>query len=118
MIDLDEDALICDFAETYHILNYRELPPTLAGVLACGLRDDSRIKMKMMDMKVPLESIFLAAIADKIEAQIHQYAKAHGAKNISEPVSLVRQIQGQPKQEKTCTTFETGDDFNKAWKEG
>jgi len=46
MIKLDENALICDFAETYHIYDYRQLPPTRVAVFACGLRDDSRIKMK------------------------------------------------------------------------
>ena len=118
MIALDEEAMICDFAETYHILNYRGLPPTLAGVLACGLRDDSRIKMKMMDMNVSLEDMLLAIIADKLENQAVQYAKAHGAKNVREPVSILKQIQGTGKEEKAFSSFATGEDFMKAWQEG
>ncbi len=116
MIVLDEDALICDFAETYHILNYRELPPTTAGVLACGLRDNSRIKLKMANVKVSLEDILLATIADKIENQMYQYAKAHGAKNIGEPESILKRIQGEPKEASSLETFETGDAFMEAWR--
>ena len=116
MIVLDEDALICDFAETYHILNYRELPPTTAGVLACGLRDNSRIKLKMANVKVSLEDILLATIADKIENQMYQYAKAHGAKSIGEPESILKRIQGEPKEASSLEKFETGDDFMKAWR--
>ncbi len=115
MIVLDEDALICDFAETYHILNYRELPPTTAGVLACGLRDNSRIKLKMADVKVSLEDILLATIADKLENQMYQYAKAHGAKNIGEPESILKRIQGEQKEESSLEAFESGEDFMKAW---
>ncbi len=116
MIVLDEDALICDFAETYHILNYRELPPITAGVLACGLRDNSRIKLKMADVKVSLEDILLATIADKLENQMYQYAKAHGAKNIGKPESILKRIQGEQKEESSLETFESGEDFMKAWR--
>ena len=46
MIRFDEDALICDLAETYHIYDYRSLPVKLVATLSAGLRDDSRIKLK------------------------------------------------------------------------
>lgn len=66
MINLDEDSLICDFAETYHILDYKALPLKLVGVLAVGLRDNSRIKMKMAETKVPTETLIGAIIADRL----------------------------------------------------
>lgn len=34
MLNLSEDALICDFAETYHIYDYRSLPLRLVATLA------------------------------------------------------------------------------------
>lgn len=43
MILTDEDALICDLAETYHVLDYRSLPLLTAATLASGLRSDARI---------------------------------------------------------------------------
>lgn len=43
MIRANEDALICDFAETYGVLDYRAHGARLAGTLASGLRSDARI---------------------------------------------------------------------------
>ena len=44
MIAVDENALMCDLAETYGIYHYRQLPPTLVAVFCSGLRENSRIK--------------------------------------------------------------------------
>lgn len=66
MVNTDEDALICDLAETYHIYNYRSLPLTLVATLAAGLRDDSRIKLKMNKQKVSNTDLLLAVIADRL----------------------------------------------------
>ncbi len=55
MIAVDEDALICDLAETYHIYDYRSLSPKMAAIFSCGLRDDSRIKLKLANSKYPME---------------------------------------------------------------
>ncbi len=49
MVMTDEDALICDLAETYGIYNYEELPPIRAAVLACGLRANARIMAALSD---------------------------------------------------------------------
>ena len=38
MLNAGEDELVCDFAETYHILDLRALPVPLAATLAWGLR--------------------------------------------------------------------------------
>ena len=40
MIKTDEDALICDLAETYRIYDYRQLPAYQVAVFSFGLRDD------------------------------------------------------------------------------
>lgn len=66
MISLDEDALICDFAETYHIYDFRSLNVDLAATLAVGLRDNSRIKMRMTDRKASTDTILLAGIMDRL----------------------------------------------------
>lgn len=66
MIALDEDALICDLAETYHIYDYRSLPVKLVATLSAGLRDSSRIKLLAADSSVSLETIILASIADNL----------------------------------------------------
>ena len=38
MMALDEDALVCDLAETYHIFDMYELPCLKVATLAKGLR--------------------------------------------------------------------------------
>lgn len=66
MLNFDEDALICDMAETYGVFNLFELPPQLAATLAVGLREDSRIKVKMSGMKMDFNKYILAALFDKV----------------------------------------------------
>ena len=44
MLAADRDALICDLAETYHVLDLTALPVPLLATLAAGLRGDSRIR--------------------------------------------------------------------------
>lgn len=72
MIDLDEDALICDFAETYHIYDYRSLPASMAATLAVGLRDDSRIKRKIIQeesgLRVSSTELLLSILIDRVSA--------------------------------------------------
>ena len=65
MIHEDEDALICDFAETYQIYDYRSLPVKMAATLAAGLRDDSRIA-KTTEAKASTTNTILAIIADHL----------------------------------------------------
>lgn len=66
MIIFDEDALICDMAETYGVFDLYALPAQLAATLAVGLRDDSRIKIKMSGMKMDFQKYILAALFDKV----------------------------------------------------
>lgn len=66
MLSIDEDALTCDLAETYGVYDMRSLPATLVATFSCGLRENSRIKMKMQNQTVPLEEILLAAIVDRL----------------------------------------------------
>ena len=103
MIRLDEDALICDFAETYHIYDYNVLPALRAGVLAAGLRQDSRIKMVMSKRKVPIETVLLAGIVDRLSVIIGGDTARLIAKDF---------IDSDPEE---SYGFETGADFDAAW---
>lgn len=47
MLSTDREAVICDMAETYGVFDYKTLPVPLLATLACGLRDNSRIKMRI-----------------------------------------------------------------------
>ena len=66
MLNTDEEALICDLAETYHIYDYKSLPARQVAIFSVGLRENSRIKLKMQSAKYPLETMLLACIADRL----------------------------------------------------
>ena len=91
MVSVDEDALICDFAEVYHIYDYRSLPVKLAATYAVGLREDSRIKIKMSGIKMPFDRYLLAGIFDKINWLCWTNTK-DGSNNVNMPQRILRQI--------------------------
>lgn len=111
MIAKDEDALICDLAETYHIYDYRSLPVRLVATLAAGLRDDSRIASSTTDLKVSITNTLLAIIADRLGQIIQQWAtKDLGIKSI---FNAIYQIE----EEENATGFRSGDAFMQRWGE-
>lgn len=111
MISLDEDALICDLAETYQIYDYRSLPVKLVATLAAGLRADSRIKLLASGCPVSQDTILLASIADRIEAFRYSFARD----NTKEPPSLVKILIGEEVKEKMGTmAFNSTEEFEKA----
>lgn len=113
MITTDEDALICDLAETYHIFDYRSLPLSKVATFSVGLRDDSRIKMKMNGMDYTFERILLASITDRL-AQLVWMQSQDGADGINRPNSIVAQLLGA--ESKEVVGFDTPEEFEKEWK--
>lgn len=80
MLHADRDAVICDLAETYHIYDIRALPVMTLAVLCCGLRDNSRIKMKMAGVKYIAPEILLARCADALTLIFHYLTAKKGDK--------------------------------------
>ena len=111
MIATDEDALICDFAETYHILDYRALPARQAARLACGLRQSSRIMQALSGSPSDLETVLLALIADAARILVWQNTK-DGAKGQNQPKSLLGILCGNTHK---GAGFDTVDEFE-AWR--
>lgn len=91
MIGTDEDALICDLAETYHIYDYKALPARKVAILANGLRDDSRIKMIIAGQKITLEELLLCSIYDKV-AILQWLNTKDGVKGRNYPKSLLHEL--------------------------
>ena len=113
MINLDEDALVCDLAETYQIYDYKQLPLNQVAVFAYGLRDDSRIKQMMSDQIVPLETTLLASIVDRLSLSLWLQTK-DGQKGVNRPASIADQLIKRDKSEndeKDYLVFESGEDF-------
>lgn len=113
MIALDEDALICDLAETYQIYDYKQLPLNQVAVFAYGLRDDSRIKQMMSDQIVPLETTLLASIVDRLSISLWLQTK-DGQKGVNRPMSIAEMLTKNNKEEsdeRDYLVFESGEDF-------
>ena len=112
MIKVDEDALICDLAETYQIYDYRQLPPKMVAVFSYGLKDDSRIKMKLSGQTVPSDTLLLASMVDKLNTLVWFKTK-DGQKGKNMPPSIVSLLTGNEKSDvnKDMVVFNSGEDF-------
>ncbi len=112
MLNLDEDALICDLAETYKIYDYRSLPVRLVATLSAGLRDNSRIKLKAVDIPVPQYELLLALIADRIELFRYSFSE-NASKGRDKPKSILESMLGSTKP-KEVQGFRTPEEFEAA----
>lgn len=112
MIKVDEDALICDLAETYQIYDYRQLPLKMVAVFSYGLKEDSRIKMKLSGQTVPSDTLLLASVVDKLNILVWFKTK-DGQKGKNEPPSIVSVLTGKDKTDnnKDMVVFNSGEDF-------
>jgi len=91
MMNLDEDALQCDLAETYHIYNIKELPAYKVALFSVGLKGNSRIKMKLQNLKYPLEVILLANIIDRLSYLVW-FKTRDGQKGRNRPISIAQKL--------------------------
>lgn len=114
MIAADQDALICDLAETYGIFDFRALPVTLLATLSVGLRADSRIKMRMSGVKVTRTEMMLAASLDRL-SMLWWAQTESGHHNVNRPKSILSILLGEEQSESQVVAFESGDDFEDTW---
>lgn len=114
MMNIDKNALLCDLAETYHIYDYRSLPLHMVGIFACGLREDSRIMMKVMGVKVNTIQTLLALIADNTRL-IAWLQSSDGEKGINRPKPLLAMMSEEEYSENNIETFENGQQFDDEW---
>ena len=117
MIGAGEEELICDFAETYHIHDYRSLPASRAAILACGLRDDSRIMMKMRGEKLTLTETLIAGMIDEIALIV---AWLSGTDKT--PESILEKLNGSEQEkekdsDRGISGFDTPDELNEKLRE-
>ena len=117
MIRTDEDALTCDLAETYHIYDYRAFPVKLIATLAAGLRDDSRIKMRLAGTHVRPSFLLFAMAVDALNILVWQQTE-DGHKGRNAPDRIARHLLGEEmKENKNIATFSTPEEFERRRKE-
>lgn len=115
MISLDRSALICDLAETYGILDWKAVPVATLALLAVGLRENSRIKMRLSGRNVPVEHLLLAATLDRISTLVW-FQTEDGEKGINRPKSMVDILQGDTQETGgDVQSFETTEEFEQQW---
>ena len=102
MLVLDESALICDMAETYHIYDIRSVPLPYLATLASGLGMDSRIKLKEYGLKAPWTTAMLAMYIDT-------WSKDEGKQLL--PIFLEKREKGV---KSNSQVFASADDFEAA----
>lgn len=97
MLNIGEDALKCDMAETYHIhiVDWENPPYPISYLadLANGLGNNSRIRRKMSNTTLTLEESFQAIIIDKLSILVWQNTK-DGLKGRNMPESVYRKLEG------------------------
>ena len=110
MLSLDEDALVCDLAETYHVYDWRSLPLRTAATLASGLGVTSRIKTKMGGLSVPLDLLISAGIQDRLSLLV--WAKTKDAQHgRNRPAMLTDELLGH--KDEDSLSFTSGEDFER-----
>ena len=109
MINVCEDELICDFAETYHIYDYRALSPVMAATLCSGLRNDSRVRRHFSKSTLSIEEQLLALISDWA-AHIAWMLSEDGHRGTNHPELVTKLLTGA-KEQKEYMTFASGTDF-------
>lgn len=103
-----EDELFCDFAETYHILDWRALPLKTAARLAAGLPQDCRVRRKLCGLSTPLSTLLLAGIADRLS--LLSWALSGGSGD-QPPLLTEKLTQGKKDAANQIHVFNSPEDF-------
>ena len=116
MICADREALTCDLAETYGIFDLRALPVSTLATLAVGLREDSRIKRKLLGSQLTMTEMLLAAVFDKLSILAWLWS-ADGQAGENRPESLLFALLGEkPESSGDAQTFDTAEEFEAEWR--
>lgn len=106
--------MICDLAETYHVLNYKELNIDLLATLVAGLKPDSRVMQHLAGSRVNYIDSLLALIFDALQTIAFNQGHRKGAKR---PESLYKKLTEPPEEKDELMTFDSPEDFE-AWRKG
>ena len=116
MLRTDRDALVCDLAETYGIFDLRTLPVPLLATLASGLREDSRIMMRLTGRRITRSELLLAAAVDRLS--LLWWGMSEDAKHgTNRPKSLVAAFMEEQEEAGNVMAFDDVDAFERAWTE-
>lgn len=112
MIATDENALLCDLAETYGIFDFNALSVETLAALSFGLRENSRIKRKMSGALEVDEMELLAVIADNLTV----IRSALLGQELPKTALMSMYIRESEKQQaQPIYRFKSSEEFKEAW---
>ena len=106
-----EDEITCDLAEYYGIYDYRKLSPRYLITLLVGLREDSRLVLKITGRSYSMSQIMQAYIVDRLSVLVWQKTK-DGAKGKNRP-KLLSEMMLKSKDETEIQAFNSADEFER-----
>lgn len=114
MLAIDEDAVVCDLAETYHVYvtDWETVDIPFISTLASGLRETSRIKVKASGQPTDARTLIAAASLDRLNTLVWMRTE-DGVKNRNRPPSIIQELFRSDKTP-IHETFRTGEDFERA----
>lgn len=112
MVATGEDDLICDFAETYHIYDWRSIPVKLAATLAAGLPDNSRSIRRLAGLPCGMDTLLLAAIADRLSLLV--WSKTKNAQKGRKRPQMITEGLLKKTEKKDIEAFNDVDSFEAA----
>lgn len=83
----------------------------MVAVFCMGLKEDSRIKLKLAGQRVGINTMLLALMADRLGLLVWSKTK-DGQKGRNQPRSLVDSLSNIAKEPETMV-FESSEDFEK-----
>lgn len=104
---------MCDFAEMYHIIDYRALPLRTAAALFVGLGPNTRIKRKLSGQTVDENTALLAIIADRLGLLFWAQTK-DGQRGRNRPKSIFETITGGEKPNSPLRGYASAEEFEAA----
>ena len=99
-------------AETYGIIDWRQLPLATAATLAQGLSSSSRVARKLTGSRVDEKTLLLAVIADRLGHLAWMFSE-DGQKGRNHPAGILEVLM-QPEKEKE-PGFASVEEFEAAW---
>lgn len=103
-------------AETYHVLNWRELPLKTAAILASGLHEDCRSLRKLRGQKIRADQLWQLAVLDELRLLFWSRTK-DAEKGKNQPKSLLKAVLDSDEQNTAVTGFLTPEQFEARRKE-
>lgn len=104
--------MVCDMAETYQIFNYRGLSVQALATLVLGLRDNSRVKLKLAGMTVDTDTLLLAAAVDQL-AFLSWTKTKDAQRGNNKPRSIASSLlHAAEKRKSDMVSFDTAADFD------